>query len=115
MSRRRKKPLFPEPFEDVLIGSRMHWTHTKPLAKEYGRFCPEQDMERYRTQLSEEKKTELDCRTNRLAKRAIQNQHFMASEFNWEADAWHDVFGLIRDDDTFRMLFPFHLTIPYQS
>jgi hypothetical protein len=39
----------------------------------------------------------------------------MASEFNWEADAWHDVFGLIRDDDTFRMLFPFHLTIPYQS
>jgi hypothetical protein len=33
---------------------------------------------------------------------------FNASEFNWEADAWRYVFGLIRDDDTFRMyeLFP---------
>jgi hypothetical protein len=90
----------------------MHWTITQPpLAKEYGRFCPVLDITRYRTQLSEEKRTELHCRTNRLVTRAQQNKHFMASEFNWEADAWHDVFGLIRDDDTFRMLFL--LTIQY--
>jgi hypothetical protein len=60
-------------------------------------------MLHYRIQLSEEKTKELDHRANRLTKRAYQNEHFKGSEFSWEADAWHDVFGLIRDDDAFRM------------
>ena len=82
---------------------------TRPLAKAFGRFCPNQDMISYRTELSEEKKSELDRRSSHLIKRACQNQFFGASEFNWEADAWHDVFGLIRDDETFRMLCPLYL------
>jgi hypothetical protein len=33
------------------------------------------------------------------------------SEFNWEADAWRDIFGRLRDDERLRMyvwkIFPF--------
>lgn len=73
------------------------------MAQQYCKFCPELDIHRYRSRLSEERQTDLDERTSKLFKRAIQNQIFEASEFNWEADAWNDVFGLIRNDDTFRM------------
>lgn len=49
----------------------------------------------------------MDKRARKLFRRAVQNQIFGASEYIWEADAWHDVFGSIRDDDTFRMLYLF--------
>ena len=70
-------------------------------------FWPELDIPRYRNRLSEEKQTGIDERARKLFRRAVQNQIFEASEYGWEADAWHDVFGLIRDDDTFRMLYLF--------
>jgi hypothetical protein len=66
-------------------------------------FWPELHIPHYRNLLSEEKQADMDKRARKLFRRAVQNQIFGASEYIWEADAWHDVFGSIRDDDTFRM------------
>jgi hypothetical protein len=66
-------------------------------------FWPELNVHHYRSRLSEEKQTAMDDRASKLFNRAMRNHVLEASEFNWEADAWHDVFGLIRGDDTFRM------------
>jgi hypothetical protein len=70
-------------------------------------FWPELHIPHYRNRLSEEKQADMDKRARKLFRRAVQNQIFGASEYIWEADAWHDVFGSIRDDDTFRMLYLF--------
>ncbi|KAB2101825.1 hypothetical protein AG0111_0g9655 [Alternaria gaisen] len=68
-----------------------------------GKFCPELDRELYRARLSKEKLTDLNKRAHRLQSQAVRNRVFEASESKWEADAWRDVFSLIRDDDTFEM------------
>jgi hypothetical protein len=60
--------------------------------------------------VTEEKKTELDERATKLSKRAVCNQLYKSSEFSWEVCAWHDVFGLILDDEGLRVLV--HLIYP---
>lgn len=37
-------------------------------------------------------------RSQRLAFHAKDNEEWLKSEYAWEADAWHDVFGRMRDD-----------------
>lgn len=37
-------------------------------------------------------------RAEKLLKHALDNERFKKSEYAWEADAWQDVFGLLRDD-----------------
>lgn len=32
-----------------------------------------------------------------------QTKSELVSEFNWEADAWRDIFGRLRDDERLRM------------
>ncbi|KAF2124637.1 hypothetical protein P153DRAFT_252837, partial [Dothidotthia symphoricarpi CBS 119687] len=101
--RKRTKPLIPEPFHEVSMSRQRMMTHSPRTVRRPCKFCPDLDVMRYSAQLSEEKNAELVHRADRLSRRAILNHHFEASEFNWEADAWHDVFGLIREDDTLRM------------
>jgi hypothetical protein len=45
------------------------------------KFCPELDIGRYHSQLTEEKKTDLAAWADTVFKRAVQNQVFQASEF----------------------------------
>lgn len=37
-------------------------------------------------------------RARTMAKHILQNEKWAKSEYAWEADAWKDVFGLMRDD-----------------
>jgi len=76
---------------------------SEPISQTFARFCPNFDIPKYREPLSEEKKRELDRRASRFSKRAIGNQLYKASEFSWEVGTWHDVFGLIMDDEGLRM------------
>lgn len=96
-------PLVPEPFEHLSVGTRPLFLGIEPLAPKWGRFCPNLDIPQYREPLSTEKKTELDKRAAKLSKRAIVNQLYKSSEFGWEVCAWHDVFGLVMDDQALRM------------
>ncbi|OAG17118.1 hypothetical protein CC77DRAFT_1064383 [Alternaria alternata] len=102
--RKRTKPLIPQPFETISINRLPVWLTGRSPALESGKFYPELDVNLYRNQLSDEKHADLDERASTLRTRAVRNQVLEASEFNWEVDAWRDVFSLIRDDDTFRML-----------
>lgn len=105
--RKRTKPLIPQPFETISINRLPVWLTGRSPALESGKFYPELDVNLYRNQLSDEKHADLDERASTLRTRAVRNQVLEASEFNWEVDAWRDVFSLIRDDDTFRMLYQF--------
>ncbi|KAH7092085.1 hypothetical protein FB567DRAFT_588395 [Paraphoma chrysanthemicola] len=102
--RKRTKPLTPEPFESLSISRLPPWSLSPQFAQDFCKFCPDLDFSHYHEQFDEEKEADLDRRASELSRRALHNRVFEASEFNWEADAWHDVFGLIRNDDTFRML-----------
>lgn len=73
------------------------------MAARYCGFSINLNIPQYREQLDDGKKTELDERANRLYRRAIQNHGYNVSEFCWEVDAWHTVFGVIRDDEAFLM------------
>ncbi|TRX87833.1 hypothetical protein FHL15_011273 [Xylaria flabelliformis] len=59
--------------------------------------------EPFQESLSDKKKETLDDRATRLQKRTIQHQLHETSEFGWEVFAWQDVFGIILDDETFRV------------
>lgn len=37
-------------------------------------------------------------RAERFLKHTLDNERFKTSEYAWEADAWQDVFGLLRED-----------------
>jgi hypothetical protein len=73
------------------------------MAASFCGFSINLDIPQYREQLDNEKQNELDKRATLLFRRAVQNHSMNVSEFCWEADAWHTVFGLIRDDGAFRM------------
>ena len=38
------------------------------------------------------------ARAESFLKHSLDNERFQESEYAWEADAWKDVFGLMRDD-----------------
>lgn len=38
-----------------------------------------------------------------VVQHSSQAEADQVSEFNWEADAWRDIFGIIRDDERLRM------------
>ncbi|KAL1857448.1 hypothetical protein VTK73DRAFT_8093 [Phialemonium thermophilum] len=101
--RGRTMPLVPEPFDQLCISRQSVFFGSKPMAQSWARFCPNLNIPQHREPLSEEKKTELDQRASKLFKRAIANQLYKSSEFGWEVCAWHDVFGLIMDDERLRM------------
>ncbi len=96
-------PLVPEPFEYHSIARQGVAFGTERVAQTWCKFFPNFDSPEYRKGLSDEKKTELDQRASRLFKRSIRNQFHEASEFGWEVCTWHDVFGLIMDDESLRM------------
>jgi hypothetical protein len=73
------------------------------MAADYCGLSINLDIPQYREQLDDEKQNELDKRATLLYRRVIQNYCMDVSEFCWEADAWHAVFGPIRDDEAFRM------------
>lgn len=104
-------PLVPEPFENLTISRQaVFFRSASTMAKTWAQFCPNLNIPQYREPLSDEKKTELDQRSAKLFKRAIRNQLGHSSEFGWEVCAWHDVFGLIMDDEGLRM--SVHLRFP---
>lgn len=70
----------------------------------WAEFCPNLNIPQYRESLSKEKQEELDKRASKLKKRSISNHYFTSSESSWEVSAWNDVFGLLYDDERFRML-----------
>lgn len=47
---------------------------------------------------SSAKKEQLRRRARRVVKHAQHNEQWARSEYAWEADAWADVFGKLRDD-----------------
>ncbi len=96
-------PLVPEPFSGVSISRQSLFFRTKPMTGSWSPFCPNLDILQYRESLCDEKKTELEQRAVNLQKRAINNQIYKSSEFSWEVSAWNDVFGLLYDDQRFRM------------
>jgi hypothetical protein len=96
-------PLVPKPFENLCISLQSVSFGLDPVARTFARFCPRLDIPEYREGLSKEKKTELDKRASRFAKRSIGNQLYKSSEFSWEMCTWRDVFGLIMDDEGLRM------------
>ena len=102
-------PLVLEPFDHAARSRQSVFTGSKPMSQQFGQFCPNLDIPGYREHLSEEKKTELDQRATKLFKRSITNHLHRSSEFCWEACAWHDVFGLILDDEGLRMSVDFQL------
>ncbi|KAM7190145.1 hypothetical protein V8F33_009622 [Rhypophila sp. PSN 637] len=102
--RKRTMPLVPEPFENLTISRQaVFLRNASTMAKTWARFCPNLNIPQYVEPLSEEKKTELSQRATKLFKTAIRNQVGHSSEFGWEVCAWHDVFGLIMDDEGLRM------------
>lgn len=110
MPRERKMPLVPEPFDEVAI-ARMAAAFPgiggPPIAQTWCRFCPNLNFPEYLRSLSEEKGAELDRRAFALTKRSCINHLYKSSEFGWEVCAWHDVFGLILDDEGLRMFVGF--------
>src|SRR6516162_7408461 len=103
-------PLVPEPFGSLSISRQSVFLRSRPMASTWCRFCPNLNIPEYRETVTEEKKTELDERATKLSKRAVCNQLYKSSEFSWEVCAWHDVFGLILDDEGLRVLV--HLIYP---
>jgi len=104
-------PLVPEPFESLAISRQAVFLRDdSTMAKTWARFCPNLNIPQYREPLSEKKKTELDQRASKLSMRTFRNQVDQSSEFGWEVCAWHDVFGLIIDDEGLRM--SVHLRFP---
>lgn len=73
------------------------------MSADWAKFCPNLNTPQYRETLSDEKKTELDERATKLAKRASCNKVYALSEFCWEVSAWNDVFGLLYNDERFLM------------
>ncbi|PNP51628.1 hypothetical protein THARTR1_07745 [Trichoderma harzianum] len=96
-------PLVPEPFSRVTISRQSLFLRNTSVAKIWAEFCPNLNIPQYRESLSKEKQEELDKRASTLRKRAISNHYFASSEFFWEVSAWNDVFGLLYDDERFRM------------
>ncbi|KAL6693215.1 hypothetical protein J3F84DRAFT_401105 [Trichoderma pleuroticola] len=103
MPRERAMPLVPEPFSRVTISRQSLFLRNTSMAKIWAEFCPNLNIPQYRESLSKEKQEELDKRASTLRKRAISNHYFASSEFCWEVSAWNDVFGLLYDDERFRM------------
>lgn len=97
-------PLVPEPFKNVAISTQAVFLGTPPMARAWARFCPNLNIVQYREALSEDKKTELDRRADKLVRRACANELYKSSEFGWEVCSWCDAFGLIMDDRALRML-----------
>ncbi|KAI1330461.1 hypothetical protein F5Y16DRAFT_396428 [Xylariaceae sp. FL0255] len=96
-------PLVPEPFKGVVVSRQAVFLRSQPEASQLCQFCPSLNIPEYRESLSDEKKKSLDEKTSRLTKRAINHHHHESSEFGWEVTGWHDVFGAILEDDSFRI------------
>ncbi|KAF4610405.1 hypothetical protein G7Y89_g15713 [Cudoniella acicularis] len=101
--RERAMPLVPQPFSGVAISRQSVFFGSRSMADRWSKFCPNLNILQYIEPLSDKKKTELDQRAAKLYKRAIRNQLYKASEFCWEVSAWNDVFGLLYDDERFRV------------
>ncbi|KAH6847829.1 hypothetical protein B0I37DRAFT_152234 [Chaetomium sp. MPI-CAGE-AT-0009] len=101
--RDRAMPLVSEPFKDLSISRPSVFFGIYPTARRWPKFCPGFGIHDYGGPLSEEKKTELDKRANKLSRGTIDNQRYKSSKFGWELCAWDDVFGLIMDDQGIRM------------
>ncbi|KAI1506256.1 hypothetical protein F5X99DRAFT_366115 [Biscogniauxia marginata] len=101
--RKRTMPLVPEPFESIAACKQFPLFREESIAKSWCPFYPNLNIPKYRESLSEENKAELDQRADKLYKRAGRNLVYQSSEFSWEVCAWHDVFGLILDDQGLRI------------
>lgn len=85
-------PLVVKPFEKCV----------KADAKSWNVFIPDLDVLKYKEALSKAQETKLHNRAANLAWRAVGAQFYHASEFYWEVCAWHDIFGLIHNDEKLR-------------
>jgi hypothetical protein len=65
-------------------------------------FIPDLDVTKYMETLSKYRKTKFRNRAKDLAWGALNVKLSSVSEYYWEASAWHDVFGMIRNDDNLR-------------
>ncbi|KAJ9145312.1 hypothetical protein NKR23_g5288 [Pleurostoma richardsiae] len=101
--RERTMPLIPEPFDILTVSKQSLYRGSEPIANKWRVFCPNLNVPQYTGSLSEEKKLDLNERADKLFKRAMNNHVSNSSEFRWEVCAWHDVFGLILDDEGLRM------------
>lgn len=98
-------PLVPRPFARVVrMRQRVFVPSLNSEMKTFIKFCPKLNIAEYQKTFSKAKKELLDVRASTLMKRSITNQLYKASEFCWEVSAWQDVFGLMYNDETFRML-----------
>lgn len=103
-------PLVPKPFDELTISRHAGFfrgSGGSPMAQTWCRFCPNLSFPEYLRSLSEEKRDELFRRAFTLTKRSCITHFYKSSEFGWEVCAWHDVFGLILDDEGLRMFVGF--------
>ncbi|KAL5087463.1 hypothetical protein Trisim1_007861 [Trichoderma cf. simile WF8] len=107
-------PLVPEPFSSSIIsmgslsmrnlfGGNGGNGGNKGMPNLWAEFCPNLNIPQYRETLSKEKQEELDKRASKLKKRAVSNHFYSSSESSWEVSAWNDAFGLLYDDERFRI------------
>ncbi|KAK0761817.1 hypothetical protein N5P37_004616 [Trichoderma harzianum] len=89
--RERTMPLLPTPFK----------TCHEAKAKAWNVFIPDLNVTEYLKTLNEPQEKELRNRAENLTWRARRVDVPAVSEFYWEASAWHDVFGMINNDDNF--------------
>lgn len=86
-------PLVPKPFDIC----------REAEAKAWKVFTPNLDVLKYKETLSKAQETKLHSRAANLAWRAAGAQSYDVSEFYWEVCAWHDIFGLILNEDEVRV------------
>ncbi|KAL7946740.1 hypothetical protein V8C42DRAFT_318683 [Trichoderma barbatum] len=91
-------PLVPEPFDRLKERDSL-----SQIAKQRLRFYPVVDIAAYKKELRTEQIQTLGQRASRLCRRAKSMRSQESSKFSWEVCAWHDVFGLILDDEWFTM------------
>ncbi|UKZ53378.1 hypothetical protein TrVGV298_007170 [Trichoderma virens] len=90
--RERTMPLVLKPFQNCYESHARMWNV----------FIPDLDVTKYMETLSKYRKTKFRNRAKDLAWGALNVKLSSVSEYYWEASAWHDVFGMIRNDDNLR-------------
>ncbi|PTB49435.1 hypothetical protein M431DRAFT_10020 [Trichoderma harzianum CBS 226.95] len=91
-------PLVPQPFSRVRERDQL-----SVKAKLCLRFLPVIRTSNYQSTLSAQQVEIIKQRASKLHRRANNMKLQESSEFSWEVCAWHDVFGLILDDEWFKM------------
>ncbi|KAL5087798.1 hypothetical protein Trisim1_007453 [Trichoderma cf. simile WF8] len=98
LPRKRTMPLVPQPFSRVRERDQL-----SVKAKLCLRFLPVIRASKYQSTLSAQQVEIIKQRASKLYRRANNMKLQESSEFSWEVCAWHDVFGLILDDEWFKM------------